>query len=73
MEKNLFGWVIVDVIASATFYSLFFKKEMKNSIDKYKKDLSKSYKKSKKKFSKKADKILKNLENTAEDVYEKSL
>ncbi|WP_352407029.1 hypothetical protein [Acetoanaerobium noterae] len=71
-KKIFFGWVIVDVIASATLLTLFFKKRNEKPIDKYKKDLSKSYKKSKKKFSKKADKILKNLENTAEDVYEKA-
>lgn len=51
--KKSFGWVIVDVIASATLLTLFFKKRNEKPIDKYKKDLSKSYKKSKKKFSKK--------------------
>ncbi len=71
-KKVLFGWILVDIIASALLLTLFFKKKNENPIDRYKKDLSKSYKKTKKKFTKKADKLLKNLEHTAEDVYDKA-
>lgn len=69
-KKIFFGWLIVDVIASAALISIMMNKKNEKPLEKYKKDLTKTYKKTKKKFSKKADRMLKDLETTAEDVYD---